>query len=147
MRINKSDVELLDQLINVCINKGMATVDDLPAVGSDPFFDNNSDVKRKHYKRLFNMIDDIGYAQLEETKIYLGLKEIPVETKRFKESGGFKTIYKEQQRQDKIERAGEDKLLDESKLVKWHKNTYWWTFGLAILGSLLGAIALVLQLI
>ena len=145
MRIDKEDVELLDVLINASLSSNMASVIDLPPVGPDRLIDDNIDVKKSHYRRLFVIINDLEYGEMVEGSMLLGINEIPEVTRRFKESGGFAELYRKQGHEELLQKASEDKLLSESVLVGWHKKTYWWTFVLAIIGAVFGIISLLMQ--
>lgn len=40
-----------------------------------------------------------------------------------------------------------EKLKHETKVAKWMSKTYWWTFALAIAGTLVGIVALIISII
>jgi hypothetical protein len=67
----------------------------------------------------------------------------------FHDQGGFKKVYEDQQkeqiRKQEISNLELSKLRSDAKLSKWQVKTFWWFFFVAIVGSILGAIAFFIQ--
>jgi hypothetical protein len=70
-------------------------------------------------------------------------------TQKFYDQGGYKELdklslasEKEQYEQENIEKG---KLINEAKLAKWQRKTFWWLFFLGVIGGICGIVSLIMQ--
>lgn len=144
-QIHKDDVSILDNIIGICIENNIARPENLPPLGTG-FMDEIKDIKESDYSRYFRIIQDFNVAEVIISKGMSYVKPLNVDTERFYRDGGFTKLYSEQQKHKKLELILHEKEINEAVLTKWHKKTYWFTFGIAIAGFLIAIAALILTL-
>jgi len=140
--IHKNDVEILDYIIDQCLN-GTIRTQDLKQISNIPMGDVDF-IMRGDYERYCKIISNAKVAEINfssDNDIFIyPIRDI---TKRFSADGGFKKVYEDQQEEICHQNIIRSKELNEAKLVVWHKNTYWITFFLAIAGIIISIIALI----
>lgn len=139
------DIEILDKIISECLKNGIVRAENLKPL-KEGFLEDVKEIKESRYLRYFSIIQqfDIAEVTLNLDSAYVRPKE--VETARFFRDGGFKNLYEKQQKEIEIKNRQEEKELNEAVLSKWHKKTYWWTFGIAIAGFILAVLALFISI-
>ena len=147
MKIIEEDISVLDNIINTVLEKDRINVSQLPALGNS-FLDDQPEVKENSYEYYFkilkksqvvNVVIDDSFPTVIET-----LDKV---TERFKQNGGFKSMFERQIENEKLESLKNEKEVNEAHLTRWHKKTYWWTFMLAILGFVIAVISLILTIL
>ncbi len=142
--LHKDDVKILDNIIKVCLENGIAQAENLPDLGNG-FLDDIKDFKQPEYLRYFKIIQEYDVADVFLTLDSSHVRPYKIVTERFKVEGGFKNIFDEQQKIIESRKRQQEKEINEAILSKWHKKTYWWTFCVAIAGFIMALIALFLK--
>lgn len=149
--LHKDDIEILDLIINQALKKGKITTSELPEIkvaestieSESSFEDRLVDNKLTYYRRLFEIIKERKSASVKISGYSYNIYPIPVITKRFVDNGGFKNLYEKQQEELRRTEILKRKEIDDAKISKWTKRTYWFTFGFAIAGLIIAIWAFV----
>lgn len=132
--LHKDDILILDSIIKHCIENGFIDAENLPPISNREKSRGEFNINRTDYQRYFEIIKEWNIAEVIISIEFFRIKSKGLDTKRFLESGGFKKEYEDQQKEvDRIELL-RTKELDDAKISKWTKKTYWLTFVIAILG-------------
>lgn len=144
--LHKDDIETLDNIIKTCLDNGKADVASLPDLRNDQSY--SPRIKLDEYNRFFDIIEDWSKAEVRRNKYALPMV-IPLEinTKRFFSEGGFKKLFKEQQEKIRVENVLIEKELDEAKVIKWTKKTYWLSVIIVALSFVISVIALIVAIL
>jgi len=146
------DIDILDMIIKKVLEHKTVTLTHLPAVPIDEkqifsvgISERKPDIdKFAFYKRYIEIIEVSGLAQVNITRYnHVVIKITPVVTQRFYDNGGFKNLYEKQQEELRRTEILKRKEIDDAKISKWTKRTYWFTFAIAILGLILAVWAFV----
>ena len=150
MKLLEKDVEVLDYIVNICLNEDFIQECDLKTPTHIQKASNYSLDERliarlrvKYYKYYFTILSEYDFIKIDvsETSTNMSAKVLTAKTKRFVEDGGFKQLYKEQVKKEAYnKRINEGNLANASNSI-WTKRTYWWTFGIAIAGFVLSLVA------
>jgi hypothetical protein len=142
-RLHVNDIETLDIILKKVTEKSIVRVSDLPALFNRDFTDELNDVKLNHYKRYFEIIQEWNIADvyMDDFNYYIKAKDI--DTERFYEDGGFAKKYEDQQNEIDSKEIARRKTIDDAKISSWTRKTYWWTFGIAIIGLIIAIWAFV----
>lgn len=149
--LHKDDIEILDLIINQALKKGKITTSELPEIkvpestikSESSFEDTLVDYKLTYYKRLFEILKERNSAIVKTSGYSYSIYPILVETQRFVDNGGFKNLYEKQQEELRRTEILKRKEIDDAKISKWTKRTYWFTFAIAILGLILAVWAFI----
>jgi hypothetical protein len=129
-QITKIEVNVLDQLLILLIQKGKLFSDDFESI-------KNNEFSKDDYRYLFEIFGVLGIAEIKPTiSGRISIYSIPVKTDNFLKDDGFKRIYQEQQQE-----LSKKKLQDK----KFH-----WDFlnsKLGILSFIVSAISLIIAII
>lgn len=90
--MNENDYRVLDQILKIAIEKGVATNKNLPPLNSE-FLSNQASTKNKEYSFYIDVIEEHKAATVTRFKEGFEVEPIPVKTARFVESGGFLKLY------------------------------------------------------
>jgi len=143
MTLHKDDIDILDRIIEIAVEKGHASNKNLPSL--DKSDKSHLDkVKDIEYRPYFKIIEEFEVAHVSLTLDSAYVQPIELTTERFQKNGGFKEEYRKQQQQLGVEKLQTLKKINDARLSQWHKNTYWWTFGIAIAGFIMAFVSLIL---
>ncbi len=148
--LHKDDIEILDYIIKLCFEQGKITADELVLPKSDKSMPEHYQEERwehrqklEYYRRYFELLANFtSIVDVINTTNGNIAKSIIPTTERFITSGGFKQLYKDQQEKIRIENILQDKALDEAKVIKWTKKTYWVSVVIVVLSFIISVIAL-----
>jgi hypothetical protein len=145
--LHKDDIEILDNIILTCLQKGYAGMENLPVRETNGIGDVDF-IKFGSYKRLFDIIEESKQAKFNTNTFQTGRIE-PIETitKRFYNSGGFKNLFAEQQEKIRVENILKESELDGAKVMKWTRKTYKLSVGIVILSFVISIIALIVAIL
>ena len=147
IKLHEDDIEILDNIIRKCIENNIVRTIDLPPPDND-FWSSMKTEKESYYRRFFEIIQGLDLAEaVTNTLDSAYLKPKIPDTERFYNEGGFKKLYEDQQKAIETEKIIQEKERNEAVLLKWHKKTYWWTFGIAMAGFIIATIALILTIV
>lgn len=107
--------------------------------------------KNSDYKPYIEILEQLNLVDVERT-LSEGFEIIAKFsiTKQFLDEGGFKQKYLNQQKasdyKSEFEKASLDNLRKNNKLVELQLKSFWWIFGIAVIGGICGIISLILDL-
>ncbi|HUW06113.1 MAG TPA: hypothetical protein VMW01_07615 [Williamwhitmania sp.] len=147
MKIIEDDISVLDNIIRIVLEKKSINVSHLPSLGNK-YLDDQPEIKESSYEYYFKILKEsqvviVAISENRATQIM----ELDIITERFNKNGGFRKLFEEQKKKEKLELIKNEKEVNEAQLIKWHKKTYWLTFILAILGFIIAVISLIISLL
>jgi ATP-dependent Zn protease len=143
--LHKDDLEILDYIISECLKyHGVRSENLKPLLNG--FLEDIKDIKESRYLRYFKIIKEYNIAEVTFNLDSSYVRPYDIETLRFYKDGGFRKLYDIQQTEIELTNHRQEKELNESILIKWHKKTYWWTFIVANLSFIVALLALYFSL-
>jgi len=140
MKIDKSDIEILDYIIDNILESDSQIYD-----GILKMFDKLKDCKpsdlRLESDRIMSILEYYDCAKINK---YINGNAIikNAHTKKFKEQGGFAKIYQDElsrlEKEDERENLSIKKLKLDTKLSKWQVKTFWPVFAFGLIGFIFG---------
>ena len=146
-KIIEEDISILDNIIDIVIENDTINVSKLPALGKG-FLDDQPEIKESSYEYYFKILSEYSVVNvLFDDKFPTRIQRLDKVTDRFKKNGGFRKVFKEQLENEKRDILLNEKEINEAKITKWHKKTYWLTFSIAIAGFLIAILSLILTIL
>jgi hypothetical protein len=134
--IHKEDVEILDNIIQSCLDKGMAT-----ETSTKEFLNG------QHFRKFVLIIAGMKIAIVTSAFSYSIIPFPKGGTKTFMVKGGFKKVYEEQQKQIEYDNKMKQKAIDEADKVAYEKKTAPIKYRLTIASFIMSAIALIVSIL
>jgi hypothetical protein len=151
IEIIEEDIKVLDYIINTCYEKNMMIDETDLRVPKSVESITDEEVKQNeifnYYKVYFETIDRFKIADITITGNYINIEPLYSKTEKFIKAGGVKKVYDDQQKEVKYQEVLREKAINDAVVTRWTKKTYWWTFGIAIAGFIIGVIALIIAIL
>jgi hypothetical protein len=148
--LTEKDVEILDPILEIIITKGRVHSDRLPPLEKH-YLSKFSEVKSSEYSRYLDILELEGIAKIEKDYGKFTITSIHPVAQDLYDQGGFKKVHEDQikaeEKRQEVSELELKKLRYDVKLSKWQVKTFWCLFFIAIVGSILGAIAFFCQVL
>lgn len=102
------------------------------------------------FKRLLKFIKFYELAKITENDTIGDSVETNLNTRNFKNQGGFAKLHEKQQykinKENRLNVIKDNKLENDAKLSKWQAKTFWCVFSFGIIGGVYAIISMVIAL-
>ena len=154
MKLLENEIEELDYLVNLCNDKGCISTYDLKVPGSigDPPKDTInidrwiSNRTQEYYYKYYVILDEYNkrfdFLNIELSGTYFDAQPKIPNTQKFIDSGGFKKLFKDQQKEIEHQELLKEKDKIEVEILKFNRDKQKITFWLAIASIILSALAI-----
>ena len=148
MKIDKSDVEILDFIIDKILESDYEIYEQI-LKKIDKFKNYKDSELRLEFEHIISIIEYYDCAKINRYK-YGDAIEKNGHTNKFKEHGGFAKIYQDEltrlEKEEERENLSMKKLKWDTKLSKWQVKTFWWVFAFGLFGFFIGVYNFIVQI-
>jgi hypothetical protein len=149
MKIDKSDIETLDLIIDVILDCDTYIHDGI-LKKIDKYKDYKLSELRLESERIISILEFYNCAKIKRRGDGNTIEKNE-HTKKFKEHGGFEKIYQDEltriEKKEEIDSLSIKKLKWDTKLLKWKVKTFWPVFVFGLLGFIFGLYNFITQIV